>query len=54
MDEIAESGIAAHFLYARDKSSTMVTEKEKKLLSHMEQVSHSIIKSPYVYCLTPG
>ena len=53
MDDIAESGIAAHFLYAKEKSSKMITEKEQKLLSHMERVTESIQKNQYIYCLTP-
>ena len=53
MHEIAEWGIAAHFLYSTEKSSKMVTEKERKLLSHMEHVHENIQTNPHVYCLTP-
>jgi len=31
----------------------MVTEKERKLLSHMEHVHENIQTNPHVYCLTP-
>lgn len=54
MDEIAESGIAAHFLYARDKSAKMITEKEQKLIENMEKITDSIERQEYVYCLTPA
>lgn len=53
MDEVAESGIAAHFLYAKDKSANLMTEKEQKLISHLEEVAESIPESPYIYCMTP-
>lgn len=53
MHEIAQSGIAAHFIYANSKSSTLVTEKEKKLLNHLEEIAETIPKNPYVYCLSP-
>jgi len=53
MDNIAESGIAAHFLYARKKQSSMITEKEQKLIENMQKITGSIQKNPYIYCLTP-
>ena len=53
MDEIAESGIAAHFLYAREKSAKMVTEKEQKLIENMERITESVRRNPYIHCLSP-
>ncbi len=53
MHDIAEGGIAAHFLYSSDKKSKMITDKERKLLSHMEYVTETIQKNPFIYCLTP-
>lgn len=53
MDEIAEWGIAAHFLYARDKSSKKITDKEQKLMENMEKVQESIKINPHIHCLTP-
>lgn len=53
MDKIAESGIAAHFLYATEKKSKMVWEKEQKLIENMEKMTESISKNLDVYCLTP-
>lgn len=34
MDEFAERGLAAHFLYAHKKKSTLLSEKEAKLIRH--------------------
>ena len=53
MDEIAETGIAAHFLYATNKSSTLVGEKEKKLLEHYEDISEEYSQHSFIYCITP-
>jgi GTP diphosphokinase / guanosine-3',5'-bis(diphosphate) 3'-diphosphatase len=53
MDDVAESGIAAHFLYAREKKSSMMTDKERKLIENMQKITASIRENPYVYCLTP-
>jgi len=54
MDEVAESGIAAHFLYAKDKSSKLIHEKEQKLLDHLEEIAETIPQNPHVYCLSPA
>jgi len=53
MDEIARSGIAAHYLYATSKSAKLVTDKEKKLIEHLEEIAEKIPKNPYIYCLSP-
>lgn len=54
MDEIAESGIAAHFLYAKNKSSKLINEKEQKLIEHLEEVAENIHVNPHIYCLSPA
>lgn len=54
MDEIAESGIAAHFLYSTTKSAKMMSEKEQKLLHHLEEVAETIPQNPHIYCLSPA
>ena len=53
MDEIATSGIAAHFLYAETKEARMITEKERKLIENMDKMTELISKNRYVVCLTP-
>lgn len=53
MDNIAESGIAAHFVYAQSKTSRMLTEKEKKLIQNMQKVVAAQEKESSIYCLTP-
>jgi len=54
MDDIAESGIAAHFLYSKNKTSHLVNEKEQKLINHLEEVAESISQNPSIYCLSPA
>jgi guanosine-3',5'-bis(diphosphate) 3'-pyrophosphohydrolase len=54
MDEIAESGIAAHFLYAKNKSSEILNGKEHKLHYHFRQVAESVPINPYIYCFSPS
>lgn len=53
MHEIAESGIAAHFLYAREKKAKIIDEKEKKLLTHFQALS-SFSREESLYCFTPA
>lgn len=45
MDDFAERGIAAHWLYSRYKRSTILNEKEKKLIKHF----HSFNEENSVY-----
>lgn len=35
MDKFAERGLAAHWLYSEDKKSKLITEKEERLIQHM-------------------
>lgn len=52
MHRVAESGIAAHFVYAREKKAKILDEKEKKLFEHFKSFSFSQSKRN-IYCLTP-
>lgn len=53
MHEIAESWIAAHFLYGKEKNAHMLTEKEKKLISQAKSKIQKNSVEQHVYCLTP-
>jgi len=53
MDIVAESGIAAHYIYAKNKKSQKLGEKEKKLLHHIGEISQQHKQNIFVYCLTP-
>lgn len=44
MDDFAEKGIAAHWMYARTKKAKLISEKEQKLLQYLSQET-----SPLVY-----
>ena len=35
MDDFAEHGVAAHWLYAEDKKAKLITEKEQKLMTYL-------------------
>ncbi len=52
MHRVAESGIAAHFVYAREKKARILDEKEKKLFEHFKSFSFAK-SSNNIYCLTP-
>ncbi|MBT4055895.1 bifunctional (p)ppGpp synthetase/guanosine-3',5'-bis(diphosphate) 3'-pyrophosphohydrolase [Candidatus Peregrinibacteria bacterium] len=53
MDDFAEKGFAAHWLYAKGKKSKMVTEKEKKLVEHFSDLSQGDEELKDVYVFTP-
>lgn len=39
MDEYAEKGLAAHWFYATDKKSKLISQREKQLLTHFASIS---------------
>lgn len=41
MDDFAERGLAAHWIYAEKKQSKLITEKEKKLVKYFSTLSQS-------------
>lgn len=53
MDEIAELWVAAHFLYWRNKKSTITNKKEEKLFHYITHSSDDSNLNKMVYCLTP-
>ncbi|MBI3619321.1 bifunctional (p)ppGpp synthetase/guanosine-3',5'-bis(diphosphate) 3'-pyrophosphohydrolase [Candidatus Peregrinibacteria bacterium] len=53
MDEFAEQGLACHWLYAETKRSSLLTEKERALLSHFHSLSKAAAREHPVYCFTP-
>lgn len=53
MDIVAESGIAAHYIYAKNKKSQIIWEKEKKLIEHIDELSEHQKGHNFIYCLTP-
>lgn len=52
MHEIAESWIAAHFLYAHNKQSEIISDKERKLIEYYWSSGHFHRKSEFVYGVT--
>jgi len=53
MDIVAESWVAAHYHYAKNKTSQKLGEKEQKLLQHIDEVTKHQQTNLFVYCLTP-
>lgn len=53
MDDFAEKGMAAHFLYADAKKSKLVSEKEKLLLKHLSENAESSSEEKTIYCFSP-
>ena len=52
MDEFAENGLAAHWLYAKDKKFKLMTPKEERLIKYFSCVSRSQKKADLIYCFT--
>ncbi len=50
MHDFAENGLAAHYLYAKEKKSRLPTEKEKVLINYFESLAEN--KNEDVYCLS--
>lgn len=50
MDDFAENGVAAHWIYAKNKQSKLINEKEKMLIEYMSSMSkHKIIDEVYFF-----
>lgn len=54
MDDFAEKGMAAHFLYAETKKSKLVSEKEKLLLKHLSENTENPDEQKTIYCFSPA
>lgn len=52
MDEFAERGLAAHFLYTPKKKSSLLSEKEKKLIKHFSILGKQVALDKKVNCFS--
>lgn len=52
MNEFAEKGIAAHWIYSLHKKSFIPNEKERKLIEHFGSISKETKKNPFVHFLS--
>lgn len=52
MDEFAERGLAAHFLYTPKKKSSLLSEKEKKLIKHFSILGRQVAHEQKVNCFS--
>jgi GTP diphosphokinase / guanosine-3',5'-bis(diphosphate) 3'-diphosphatase len=53
MHDFAEHGLASHWLYASNKRSKVLTQKERKLVDHFISMSKSVYKEHAVFCVSP-
>ncbi|OGJ64655.1 hypothetical protein A3C37_00250 [Candidatus Peribacteria bacterium RIFCSPHIGHO2_02_FULL_53_20] len=53
MHEFAEEGFASHWVYARAKEMRILTEKERKILSHFLFLSEHAQQEQMLLCLSP-
>lgn len=53
MHEFAEQGFASHWVYARAKEMRILTEKERKILSHFLFLSEHAQEDRMLFCLSP-
>lgn len=54
MDDFAEKGMAAHFLYAETKKAKLVSEKERLLLKHLSEDTENPDRQKIIYCFSPA
>jgi len=52
MNNFAENGIAAHWIYSQEKKSKLITEKEQKLLDYLLCIAYSSKKEKNIYCFS--
>lgn len=52
IDDFAENGLAAHWIYDRKKKAQMLAEKEKRLLDYFYCIAQSSEKEHWIYCFT--
>lgn len=52
MDTFAKMGLAAHWMYTKQKKSTILSEKEKMLLDHMESFLQTPNGLENLYCFS--
>jgi len=49
MHNFAENGVAAHYLYAKEKKSKLLTEKERMLISHFNTIAENLNDEKMIY-----
>jgi len=54
MHEFAENGLAAHWIYAENKKSRLITKKEAQLLHYLSCIAHSPGNDKGVMCFSEG
>lgn len=52
MDDFAERGLAAHWLYATSKKSRLIPEKEKQLYQYLTYLPDSSVQQEKIYCFS--
>ena len=52
MDDFAEHGVASHWLYAEDKKSKLITEKERRLLKYFSSIGKAPDDIGFIYCFS--
>jgi (p)ppGpp synthase/HD superfamily hydrolase len=52
MHNFSENGLAAHWIYSKDKKSQLVSEKEQRLINYFSCIANSSKNSAVVYCFT--
>jgi len=52
MDQFAEKGVASHWIYGREKKSTIPNEKEKKISDYFNHLSKTNDQEKMIYCFS--